>query len=635
MSSCVSAPAEPVSMLTRSAHVTFLSDPEGAYVTVNGRPLAGTTPIHHVAVDPGFAVVRFGLSRHFDREVQRTFEPGEAVRIDVHLVGWPTPTPSPTRTPTPTRPPITHGRPLLNIYSDPPGASVLLDGVLLPSTTPIESLEVAAGAHTIEIRSDRFEPVRVHRRLAMGALDTVDVQLLIAPARVTFTSEPPGAKVYVNGVTLEGTTPIKNAQLPAERSEIVFELEGFKKQGARRSWQPNMVDYVDVDLEPLPAKVTFVSEPPGASITVNGRELGRARIEEAELAPGPARITFSLEDFDTVTVERTWEPGQVDSVEVVLFPVVGRATFTSEAPWVRLEVDGEPTVAAPGTPIELLEGFHIVRAYRGNQVAVAEFKVIAGDDVTVPLDWQRWRPDIKQYALIPAGKVAIGDDKYGDHNPERQVDAPSFWLGRTEVTVSQYRLCMEEGACPQPALAPHCNWSKEDTDNHPVNCVRASDAEAYARWLSQRANIDHRLPTCTEWEVAARKEGRYPWGDEEPGGRCNSCDMRCPYPHFRNERIDDGWRETAPTGHLNRCRNKSGVFDLIGNVAEWCTRPPGDKETPYEVRGGSWGQTSAFLDPAFASRKKGDQHDPTVGFRLVVPHDRMPAREENRPAETP
>lgn len=599
------------------AHVTFLSEPPGATVRINGTALDGITPLEHVALEPGFVAIEMQLDGFDPAKRQQTLEPDEATYVHLVLLAQPTPSPTPTLSPTATPSPRLPQQPRINIHSQPPGARVKLDGTLLPGTTPLLGLEIAAGTYTLELSAPGFETVKLQRTWGVDASDTVQVALVKSPARITFTSTPPGATVTVNGVTLEGVTPIDNALLPAEATDIEMTLTGHVTQKARRVWQPNMIDYIDLELEPAPARVTFRSEPAGAEVSVNGRVLGRTTIEAAELIAGKARITYTLADHEMVVVEREWKPGDIDEVTVVLFGAPGRVQFQSQPAWDRLAIDGEPVEVTPGAWMEMSEGAHTLHAWRGEEVAQAEFTVQPGADTTVGLEWRRRRIDLAQYSLFPAAEVNLGDAKYGADNPPRRAPVEAFAMLRTEVTVAQYRQCVDAGSCPEPGRELQCNWGEAGRDNHPINCVRATDAEAYARWKSESTGVLHRLPTCREWERAARASGGiYPWGDTPPAGRCNSCDAKCPFPRLRDDSFDDGWKETAPAALLDRCVGEAGVFDLIGNVSEWCS---GESAGTFEVRGGSWGQAGPFLESAFATRRSSDDRDVTVGFRLIVP----------------
>ncbi|MBI5244538.1 MAG: SUMF1/EgtB/PvdO family nonheme iron enzyme [Elusimicrobia bacterium] len=85
-------------------------------------------------------------------------------------------------------------------------------------------------------------------------------------------------------------------------------------------------------------------------------------------------------------------------------------------------------------------------------------------------------------------------------------------MAKTEVTVAQYKACVDTGACAAPDTGGSCNWGVSGRESHPVNCVDWNQAKAFSEWA------DGRLPSEAEWEYAARSAGKdrkYPWGDEQ------------------------------------------------------------------------------------------------------------------------
>jgi sulfatase modifying factor 1 len=118
--------------------------------------------------------------------------------------------------------------------------------------------------------------------------------------------------------------------------------------------------------------------------------------------------------------------------------------------------------------------------------------------------------------------------------------------------------------------------------DHPVVHVSWDDALAYCRWAGRR------LPTEAEWEYAARgglDQARFPWGDELTPGcehRCNIWQGRFPV----RDTAEDGYSGTAPVDAYRP--NGYGLFNVSGNVWEWCADWFDGSRSQRAMRGGSY-----------------------------------------------
>ena len=228
-----------------------------------------------------------------------------------------------------------------------------------------------------------------------------------------------------------------------------------------------------------------------------------------------------------------------------------------------------------------------------------------------------------EWVTIPGGSFMMGSEGGdSDEKPVHRVTVMSFEMAKTEVTVGQYKACVDAGACAKPDTGrEYCNWGVSGRENHPINCINWAQAQAFAEWAGGR------LPTEAEWEYAARSGGaerKYPWGDEEP-----SCERAVMYGGGWGCGKDSTWPVCSkPKGNTGQ-----GLCDMAGNVWEWVQDwyhgsyegAPGDGsawESPAGsirvVRGGSWYSLDARslraadrvnVDPAF---RLGD-----LGFRLA------------------
>jgi len=190
-----------------------------------------------------------------------------------------------------------------------------------------------------------------------------------------------------------------------------------------------------------------------------------------------------------------------------------------------------------------------------------------------------------------------------DNQPARTIYLDRYAIDRTEVTVADFRDCVDAGPCAQPrAKADNCNWGRTGRDQHPINCVTWQQAREFCCWKGKR------LPTEAEWEKAARgPDGTpYPWGTNR-------------LPASLGEILVDN-RETIAVGEREADRSAYGVHDMGYNVSEWVwdiygltyyerspdrnpKGPTPHRSPPWHiVRGGSWllPMVTFYRQPLFA-----------------------------------
>ena len=166
--------------------------------------------------------------------------------------------------------------------------------------------------------------------------------------------------------------------------------------------------------------------------------------------------------------------------------------------------------------------------------------------------------------LIPAGEFQMGsNDGNMDEKPVHTVYVDTFYMDKYEVTNAQYKKFVDVNPQWQKDLIPRAyhdgnylkHWNEnnypEGKGNHPVVYVSWYAALAYAKWAGKR------LPTEAEWEKAARGGlvgERYPWGDTIDSNRANFGPKK--------------YNGTTPVGTYPP--NRYGLYDMAGNVWEWC-----------------------------------------------------------------
>lgn len=166
----------------------------------------------------------------------------------------------------------------------------------------------------------------------------------------------------------------------------------------------------------------------------------------------------------------------------------------------------------------------------------------------------------------------------------------------------------------------------------PVANVSWEDAQAFAKWLTEKEQKEgnltskqsYRLPKDWEWSVAVGLDeprdgtptdkdgeihGVYPWGTRFPAPRGAG--------NYASRLDVDDFHDTSPVGSF--APNQFGLFDMGGNVWQWCDDLFSPTGTARVVRGGSWNNYEAdFLLSSYRSNRKPAFRDNSVGFRLVL-----------------
>jgi len=288
--------------------------------------------------------------------------------------------------------------------------------------------------------------------------------------------------------------------------------------------------------------------------------------------------------------------------------------------------------------------FFLAKEVIANGPAFVQFN-LTGIDMARQF-YQVFVPDL---ISIKSGEFMMGspENEEGRKESETQhlVKVSSFFIAATPVTLAQFEYFVQESGYQTDAdkdggsyfwsgkkviKKAGVNWrcdilgKLQGNKEHPVIHVSWNDAIAYCSWLGQKWNMQCRLPTEAEWEYAARG-GNQSLGYEYSGSK---------------ELNEVGWYnknaggKTHPVGRLKP--NELGLYDMSGNVWEWCgdwydekyyevcqgkgtvEDPPGPESGSRRVvRGGSWNYYAEYCRTASRSGDSPDDRYYAVGFRLV------------------
>ncbi|WP_051677190.1 formylglycine-generating enzyme family protein [Maridesulfovibrio frigidus] len=250
------------------------------------------------------------------------------------------------------------------------------------------------------------------------------------------------------------------------------------------------------------------------------------------------------------------------------------------------------------------------------------------------------------------------DKSFSNELPRHEVCVDGFWMGKYEVTREQFQKFIQATGYQTDAETDGWSWKWNNdqkktvkTDgvhwnreysgrqgSHPVTYVSWNDANAFAKWLSQKDGVTYRLPTEAEWEYAARggtQTMRF-WGDDEENAceyaNLNDQDSKAVHTFsWRHFICSDGYALHAPVGSYKQ--NPFGLHDMLGNVWEWCqdgydpkAYSSNGRDNPFVkdgakrvIRGGSWSYKASFLRSAYRGKDTPEFRRSNLGFRIVKP----------------
>ena len=232
------------------------------------------------------------------------------------------------------------------------------------------------------------------------------------------------------------------------------------------------------------------------------------------------------------------------------------------------------------------------------------------------------------FQLIPSGTFVMGsptdEPDWEDNEFQHEVRiSDDFYLGVTEVTQGQWKSVM--GTEPWNFALLGRGMGLKEGDNYPASCVTWDDAVAFCEKLSQKEDVNYRLPTEAEWEYACRggSESAYSFGN-------SSADFG-KYGWFVDNSIHVKERDYHEVGL--KLANRFGLHDMHGNLSEWCSdcydsdyyREPSARTDPQGPdggdirvrRGGSFDMSPVYCRSAYRDFFGQDLDACIIGFRVV------------------
>ena len=532
------------------------------------------------------------------------------------------------------------------------GATVSLNGMETQKITPCIFDRLPSGEHTITVSRDMYETTVQRFSIAAGENKSLSVTMKPTFAGVTITSEPK-ADIYINGQFKI------NGSWQGRLSPGVYTFEGKldKHQTALEKQSVEIGQPLNVTLRPVPltGNLKVMSSPFEATVKINGKEMGQTPTTIKNMLIGDYIIEISLHGYTTATEKATIAEGQTAIVNTTL--VNGRpVTINSTPSGAQLYIDGVLTGTTPYNG-GLTFGNHVLRIELNGQKGERNVSIAqSGGDNTfsLSLGTVSYTETVNGVSFDMVG-IKGNSFQMGSNNgqpnekPVHKVTLSDFTIGKTEVTVALFKAFVDETGYRTDAennssgsyfwngskweQRAGINWRHDAKGNlrplsesiHPIIHVSWNDAEAFLKWLSKKTLKTYRLPTEAEWEYAATCSTTD--GSNNTKNNWSGTNIEA--------NIGDYSWFTANSDLIThavgtRKPNVLGLYDMSGNVWEWCSdfygdykadsqlNPTGSQTTENRVyRGGSWGSNPTYGSATFRGTSSSDLRSTDLGFRLV------------------
>lgn len=533
-----------------------------------------------------------------------------------------------------------------------------LDGMLVHVGESL-SHQTPPGTYNVSVEHAFFLPVSQSVTVASEETVSLSHTLEKVQGRVQVKSTPLRANVYVDGRPY-GKTPI-TIPLEGDAYEVKVVNEGYE----------DSVDDVRIThedphperhflLEPKKATLEVSVEPEGGLLTLDGAETAAGtlrfsankahiiRYQKPGFFPYTREMTLKPDDFSQLNIKLKPEFGQVSLNANVQADVyinnqkVGKTPYSKRLPAITHQVE----LRKNGYRSEV----HRITPSRTKPVAInailfTEFDARRKEGrplfvSSLGMRLQRFSPN----AFVMGSQA----NEKGRRRNEFRVPVDfsrSIWIGEHEVTEAQFRAFDKTSATtslPKTNVtwleaARYCNWLSENEGLPPFYRIEKGRYLGVNK-ADGKPNNGYRLLTEAEWEWVARKSKRaaattFPWGNQEriPKEAGNFADQSLKGSQtFVLPAYNDSYTAKAPVGSMKK--EKSGVFDIAGNVSEWVhdfytNQPPNTAQvktdylgatsgTSHVVKGANF-KSGRLLELRSAYRHFSEQGEDNIGFRIA------------------
>lgn len=265
----------------------------------------------------------------------------------------------------------------LFLRTEPSGALVEINGEVL-GQTPFNQ-RVPVGRHLVTLRRSGFETERLS--IDLGTRESREITLRPVTGLMVIDSNPPGAAVSINDI-FQGNTPLAmhNIRMGTHRARLV--MQGYEDRDIEFTVENRIPFRVNADLVSNSGTLVVESDPPGATVLVDGRNEGLTPLSLPRVERGERAVTVQLGGYETYRTNLVVNPSDTARVNARLNPIPGSLRVVSIPTGARIYLNDSYRGDAPLHIESLPPGNYLVRAeLRGHADESRTLRVNRGDEM--------------------------------------------------------------------------------------------------------------------------------------------------------------------------------------------------------------------------------------------------------------
>jgi len=515
----------------------------------------------------------------------------------------------------------------LSVNSQPEsGAELSIDGQPSEKTTPCTIEKLASGEHTLTLRQQWYETKKVKITIADGENKTETITLSPTFAKVNIITEP-NANIFVDN------REVGNGNYNGRLIAGLHTFEARKDKHHNDSKKLELISGTNKELslhpKPIYGTLKIVSTPFNSDYVV------KSNFTDNYTGTTPNTIRKLLVGEYTVSISKTGYASETNTIKIkeneteeinIKLSSGKQITINSTPQGAKLYIDNNYKGTTPFT-IELSFNNHQIKLINGKKVLEEKIFVNKNGQNNFEYNVSEFTNytetknglNLKMIA-VKGGSFKMGSKKKQDEKPIHTVTVDDFYIGKYEVTQKQWKEIMGS------------NPSNFEGDNLPVESFSWYDIQDFIKKLNKKTGKHYRLPTEAEWEYAARGgvQTIHESFQTKYAGSNNIDNVAW----YNKNSYDKGKSSSDYGTHAvgTKQANELGIYDMSGNVWEWCNdwhgsyyyknspqnNPQGPNSGEYRVlRGGSWRSSSYYCRVADRFGVLLDVTSHNNGFRLV------------------